>query len=1066
MKPIELEFGGLNSYREPQVIDFEELGKGGLFGVFGPTGSGKSSILDAITLALYGKVDRAQSGTRGIINQREKHVEVSFSFELGGTRYTVRRRYRRSESDPEGVRAVGAMLIGEDGAVLAEGTDSVTRKIEDLVGLTFSEFCRAVVLPQGKFDEFLRLTGAARADMLGRIFDLDRFGNRLYRLAVNRRDRSRAKLDAIEMSKKELGDCSDEAIKRAADLVAEKETQVKEAESEYSKVRSRYEESRRLGELFSRLKSAEVRKNELDALKPEIDRHVETLNAAKRAAPLKDIIDTVTRLTAARSECEANLGAVQEELRGAEDELRGAAKRTSLARERRDREEPLLTEKKARLQVAVKKKQELDDLHKQRTELSRSLTELESSICEKRTSVETKEDALKRLKEQVWSFESRQRELLVDPVQRVRVDKAIEELTVLEKVEDDLKSRRAELDAKSKATEKARSEALGVYGQLAQISASRYFFNEDGELSTREPAIPDMGEANQGSDLLAVADEEIGLVRKLSSRAGELVEKAMLRDQAVLLARGLEEGQPCPVCGSLHHPNLATGSPENLRRAQEARDIIERCQKDLQDWYRKLQTAVGRWDSSRQNQEEAEGKCKACESEVLQALEDFQKAAREALGDSYDEDTAREAVRKLRAEISIKDQEYARVSRDLEKAREEERVLKDEVERGQKDLAKLESDWKSAESGLKVLDEQIKSGEAALAEMTGGEDPLVGILDVESAIARLKDELGEAERAEEQLRAKVEGLKQRVSGLEASFANISKELATQGAVLSSRLVEAGFETPDEAREALLPAATVEALEKRITEYRDEQVRVAGEIERLKEEIGPRTFSEEELRELESRLSELESDIKRFQGDYATAKANLDVLKTNRERWDDLERERGVEEKRRDLADMLASLVRGKALVTFLAEEYLKDIAADASMRLGKLTGQRYALEIAEGGVFMIRDDFNGGERRSVGTLSGGEIFLTSLSLALALSSKIQLRGRYPLGFFFLDEGFGTLDDEKLDAVITALEKLHDRDRMVGVISHVKELKDRMAYYLEVIPAKDDGTGSRVVMKTR
>ena len=103
-------------------------------------------------------------------------------------------------------------------------------------------------------------------------------------------------------------------------------------------------------------------------------------------------------------------------------------------------------------------------------------------------------------------------------------------------------------------------------------------------------------------------------------------------------------------------------------------------------------------------------------------------------------------------------------------------------------------------------------------------------------------------------------------------------------------------------------------------------------------------------------------------------------------------------------------------------------------------------------------------RQPAGTLSGGEIFLTSLSLALALSSKVQLRGQYPLGFFFLDEGFGSLDDGKLDAVISSLERLHDKDRIVGVISHVKELKERLPYCVEVSSARSDGSGSSIVVR--
>ena len=128
----------------------------------------------------------------------------------------------------------------------------------------------------------------------------------------------------------------------------------------------------------------------------------------------------------------------------------------------------------------------------------------------------------------------------------------------------------------------------------------------------------------------------------------------------------------------------------------------------------------------------------------------------------------------------------------------------------------------------------------------------------------------------------------------------------------------------------------------------------------------------------------------------------------------------------------------------MAEEQLVQVCRAASERLGFLTKRRYALEVDSGGGFVIRDDAGGGVRRPVSTLSGGETFLASLALALALSSQIQLRGKYPLQFFFLDEGFGTLDPELLDTVITALEKLHHETLAVGVISHVPELRAQAA----------------------
>nr|WP_274601608.1 SbcC/MukB-like Walker B domain-containing protein [Clostridium rhizosphaerae] len=140
---------------------------------------------------------------------------------------------------------------------------------------------------------------------------------------------------------------------------------------------------------------------------------------------------------------------------------------------------------------------------------------------------------------------------------------------------------------------------------------------------------------------------------------------------------------------------------------------------------------------------------------------------------------------------------------------------------------------------------------------------------------------------------------------------------------------------------------------------------------------------------------------------------------------------------------------------------LRYIALEASKRLKDITRGRYALELDSSGNFTMRDDFNGGVIRSTSTLSGGETFLTSLALALALSSQIQLKGSAPLEFFFLDEGFGTLDTELLEIVISSLERLHSDRLSVGIISHVEELKNRVPVKLIVEPALPGLGGSKI-----
>ena len=160
---------------------------------------------------------------------------------------------------------------------------------------------------------------------------------------------------------------------------------------------------------------------------------------------------------------------------------------------------------------------------------------------------------------------------------------------------------------------------------------------------------------------------------------------------------------------------------------------------------------------------------------------------------------------------------------------------------------------------------------------------------------------------------------------------------------------------------------------------------------------------------------------------------------------------------------LSKLTEGNRFVEYMAENQLEYIAEDASVRLKNISGGRYALELFDG-EFIIRDDFCGGIRRKPSTLSGGETFLTSFSLALALSSRIQMKNSASLNFFFLDEGFGTLDKNTIDVVMKYLERLSGGGMSVGIITHVEEVKERLPVRLVVEAAVPGEHGSRVSIR--
>ncbi|KAF9119427.1 hypothetical protein BGX30_003853, partial [Mortierella sp. GBA39] len=280
-----------------------------------------------------------------------------------------------------------------------------------------------------------------------------------------------------------------------------------------------------------------------------------------------------------------------------------------------------------------------------------------------------------------------------------------------------------------------------------------------------------------------------------------------------------------------------------------------------------------------------------------------------------------------------------------------------------------------------------------------------------------------------------------------------------------QLAASPFATSEEVADACMPPDEEVHSAERVRLHREREQEIKVQLRHLAEQLDGRGVTEEEWQRISAELAACRERDETALQQRARAERDLDDVEKRHVRWSQLERIRKQRQQEAEKLSKLQSCLRGNAFVEYIAEEQLMQVSQAASQRLRFLTKQRYALEVDSGGGFLIRDDANGGVRRPVSTLSGGETFLTSLSLALALSAQIQLRGQYPLQFFFLDEGFGTLDPELLDTVITSLEKLHNDHLSVGIISHVPELRARLPRKLIVVPAEQAGGGSRIVPET-
>ncbi|WP_418792557.1 AAA family ATPase [Phosphitispora sp. TUW77] len=1058
-----LKFRGLQSYREEQLIDFGKLGAAGIFGVFGPTGAGKSTILDGITLALYGKVTRAKNGTRGIMNQYEDRLAVSFEFSLGGERYLAERLYYRDRHDSDSIKIKNVRLLqASSGSVLADKAGDMDAKMTELLGMSYEDFSRAVIVPQGKFDQFLKLTGGERARMLENILRLERYGEQLSKKVTDLENELKSKLETNKGLLAQLGEASKEAIevlkadlKRQEQLVLQQDLLRKNAEN-------KFRELEKIAGLHSELEVMMKEKQRLDTEKPEVDKLREKLDKASKAEPMRRLLEQEEELIRKTADAREFLNRLEENLAEAEKKEAGVLNRLQSA----EKKEPVINDLKERelprAAMALAYEKQVSRLEAETLKIGKDIEEKTCQMDMVFHKGSKQGEILEKAKGQSESYKIKREDLSRILECRGALEKSLSALSELETAE------KQEIEAGTVLAGKQKAVSVQTAKILKTLSENM--------------EVPDTNLDEKG--LLYLMERVAEVVKQASGEkriADEYMETVMTANMAGELANRLRTGQPCPVCGSQHHPFPASETAADNNKLDEARDRVSKAGEKLEQLLKWQQEAGIEYNIYKKSIEDIkieylpnrETKTLILAGAVAKfkaAVTHLEKNAAKAetnflgglIGDLYQD---REKVYKAKnildnAEKNIKflDDEI-RASDENIKAAETELV---ELRSSYRELAAQKA---SLEKLQEATNKSLSEQQNGLNEITGGKTAAIYEETVRQQISLLEIELTEARRIWELLQNEKRQMAQELAVAAAGMSALSDNLNQLCSELQAQVTNEGFENTTKLREYLIDQGERNKIQNKINEY-DKLVDYLDKgIKGLRDKIGNEEFDCGKLDQAREILNKLSAEYKECVGTEGALRNQLAVLNEKHCLWNKLREEKDYLERRKELAGKLASLLKGRKYVQFLAEEHLRDMAAEASLRLGSLTGQRYSLEIDEDGSFVMRDDYSGSQRRPVNTLSGGETFLTSLALALALSSKIQLKGQYPLGFFFLDEGFGTLDQEKLEVVINTLEKLHDGNRMVGVITHVPELRNRMPRCLEIIPAQQDGIGSRIEIRT-
>lgn len=1017
MRPLKLRMTGFGPYAGTQAIDFTELGDRTLFLIHGPTGSGKTTILDAICFALYGDTSGAERDGKQMRSHHaapEVMTEVVFDFALGQDVYRVRRvpEQERPKQRGEGTtvqppvatlwKRTGLNSDDDEGDVLASKATKVTEEIEKLLGFKSAEFRQVVMLPQGQFRRMLNAESRERQAILETLFHTELYRHIEEALKQSATDTKKEVeqfrgqrewiLQAAEAgSREELGErlvSHREELKRVAEDVAGAGVAVQKAQESLAraqKVKEQLEEKKQAGIALARLQSMlpgmEVRKGEL--------------TRARLALSLKDIADA---MKARKKE---------------------AAEAARLVVEReRELEQARKYEREAVRRLAIENSKEAE-----REAARRHLTRLEE-LSEKVVLLGTARKEVAAAVEQVKSIRNEQ-------------EKA-----------------RKSLDCIQKQLAKQQEVYLQAVEQSAQHTLLEHRYQEAKQalergqrLRTWRQALNDIQKAH----LTALQKEQKAVSNYMAAREKYVnLEKAWIRGHAAILAAGLTRGIPCPVCGSLEHPMPA-------RREKGAPSEAE-------------------LDTARQEMDKAE-KIRDKAREDLNILT-REKAALETRIQGLEEELGEKAVLNLAGlETAAQEAKLAWMQAGQAAVR---------VPRLFEEIQKLKANEKRVRENLEKLDLALQKAQGMLggarALMHERESTVPKEFRDQGVLKKAQDEARQNLRqllsSLEEVRKIAEDAAQKLAAAETGVNAARQDLVTaeqraehEEQLFKSRLQSAGFSDEAEYEAARQEPNEIEIMEKEITEFEQRLHAAQDRYERaVKAAEG---LSEPDLDLLVQELKQAQDNYKRIQKHEFELQSIIKTEKDWLQKLVYIDKTLQKLETRYATIGYLAEVANGRNkyginLQRFVLGALLDDVTIAATERLRLMSRGRYHLRRtldrsharAAGGLELEVFDTYTGLERGVATLSGGESFLASLSLALGLADVVEsYAGGIHLETIFVDEGFGSLDSETLDLAMRALVDLQQSGRLVGIISHVPELVERIDARLEV-KATEKGSTAR------
>lgn len=998
-----------------EEVDFDEMTEAPLFLISGKTGAGKTTIFDAITFALYGDASggvRSSNEIRSSFAEPTEETRVQFIFEHQGRKYSIERWPKQTLAKKNGKgettknQKVQLSIFNDKGQEAETYTkvDAVNEVIYQILNLQKDQFRQIVMLPQGEFRTFLNANSTEKEAVLRSLF-----GTSFYRQFTENLKLQKCEL---EKSVSEMTTRIDQSFQQ---VLAEKGVT--------------YEESLNLAREYLLLEEQELLKSQTELAEKQAKQKA-LQQQLQRAQELSESFKQ-------EQQTRRELLKIEEHLPEQEEKKQQLAHGRELEKIRPtyDRIQELVKQQIQQTDEATENQQRAAELEQQYSECQKQTTDFEQQSAE----WQTKEQQLQSLNALLPLVKQKEQLMKQKTELTDKQTKQQEHLTEIFQQINDHEEKLKMLEAKQ-STEKMwqdrRYEELQFQQTVTQLQQSaKEIFDQQEEEEDQQVKLAQLVEkASRTSNQLT---SEVADYKKLKSQWASA--------EIARLSMDLLPGEPCPVCGSKEHPNPAQHAElttDNLGQLQVALETQEARIKQLElireQAEAQYEVGIKTFD---QLQEDRSAAQKAQEEQIntLQAtFADYYQLEVEA--------DLSELVIFLRERQKETDERLAEINESKQALLD----LKAEIDNDQAKKLKSETSLNAVMGELQTLEGRLSSIEEQTKEWQ--------LPTLEAHIAEIQGKIDEYHTRLQAHQVLVKELEQQRIRLQENQKLLAKQqqetaenLEKFQTSLQQQLVDADLAIEQ------LAAAPIDllSLEQEITEFDQQVLLLKDRQSRLAEVI--KDQEEPELDELQTLVTSCEAEVTQFQQQHYAKESQLQQQRTLIEKIEDLQAQ--SKEQLDELSQMLQlyQTMNGDnpqkiSLERYVLQWYLAEVLQCANQQLNQLTKGRYRFELKQetgrskgntGLEINVYDD-NAGATRSSHTLSGGESFIAALSLALGLAEVIQSQaGGVAIEALFIDEGFGSLDEEALEMAMEALESIENAGRMIGIISHVRELKERI-----------------------